>query len=125
MLEAILAVVLLGIGLIGAVGMQARAYSAISDAGVRAEAAMAADKLVGIMNTDVANLPSYVLAESGTPNATLAPWAAETRRAIPGATLSVTVQPLPRRYQVDVLIKWRRRNGGDLNQQRVTAYIAI
>jgi type IV pilus assembly protein PilV len=38
-----LAIVILGIGLLGTVGLQARAYSALSDAGARAEATLAAE----------------------------------------------------------------------------------
>jgi type IV pilus assembly protein PilV len=41
LVESLVAVVLLGIGLLGAIGMQARSYSALSDAGMRAEATIA------------------------------------------------------------------------------------
>jgi type II secretory pathway component PulJ len=68
LLEAMLAIVILGIGLLGTVGLQARAYSALSDAGARAEATLAAEKLIGIINADVPNIAQYNLAESGTPN---------------------------------------------------------
>ena len=67
LLEAMLAIVILGIGLLGTIGLQARAYSALSDAGMRAEATMAGEKLLGVMMADTANLAGYNLAENGTP----------------------------------------------------------
>jgi len=126
LLEAMLAIVILGIGLLGTVGMQARAYSALSDAGMRAEATLAAEKLIGVINTDVANVAQYNLAENGAANDTLAPWVLETKAAIPGAVLSVAVldQPAQNRYQVDISIRWQRKARSEANRHRVTSYIA-
>lgn len=123
MLEAMIAIVILAIGLIGTVGMQARAVAALNDAGMRAEATMAADKLVGTMNADSANVANYALALGAAPNATLAPWVAETRSYIPNAKLSVVLTPQVRRTQVDITIKWTRKAGDPENQHLVTAYI--
>ncbi|SDF70056.1 MULTISPECIES: hypothetical protein [unclassified Duganella] len=126
LLEAMLAIVILGIGLLGTVGMQARAYSALSDAGMRAEATLATEKLIGVMNADVANIGLYNLAENASPNARLTPWVQETRAAIPGAVLSVAVadQPAQNRYQVDISIRWQRKARSEANRHRVTSYIA-
>lgn len=124
LLEAMIAIVILGIGLLGMIGLQARSYAALSDASMRAEATMASEKLLGVMNTDSAQLNNYRLAPGATPNATLAPWVQETQRAIPGARLSVQVQAQPQQWQVDIAIGWQRK--ADSAQQRhvVTAYIA-
>jgi type IV pilus assembly protein PilV len=126
LLEAMLAIVILGIGLLGTVGLQARAYSALSDAGMRAEATLAAEKLIGVINADVPNAGMYGLAEGGTPNVKLAEWAAETRKNIPGAVLSVQVQdqPAQSRYQVDISIRWRLKAKSEPNRHRVTSFIA-
>lgn len=126
LLEAMLAIVLLGIGLLGTVGLQARAYSALSDAGMRAEATLAAEKLIGVMTADVANIGQYHLAENAAPNARLTPWVTETMEAIPGAVLSVAVadQPAANRYQVEVAIRWQRKARSEANRHRVIAYIA-
>ena len=123
MLEAMIAILLLAIGLIGTVGMQARAMAALNDAGMRAEATMAAEKLLGVMSADAANLPSYALTETGAPSAAIQPWVAETRRFIPNAKLSVALTPQTRRTQVDISIKWTRKAGDAENQHLVTAYI--
>ncbi|MBV7535078.1 hypothetical protein KW842_04760 [Duganella sp. sic0402] len=126
LLEAMLAIVILGIGLLGTVGMQARAYAALSDAGMRAEATLATEKLIGVMSADLPNIGQYNLAENGTPNAQLGAWASETKAAIPGALLSVTVadQPAQNRYQVDISVRWQRKARSDVNRHRVTSYIA-
>jgi len=123
MVEAMVAIVLLAIGLVGTVGMQARAVAALNDAGQRAEATMAADKLLGVMNADAGNLANYALALNGTPTSAIQPWVNETRTYIPGAKLSVVVTPQNRRTQVDITIKWTRRAGDPENQHLVTAYI--
>ncbi|WP_432378401.1 type IV pilus modification PilV family protein [Duganella sp. P38] len=126
LLEAMLAIVILGIGLLGTVGMQARAYSALADAGMRAEATLASEKLIGVMSADVASINLYNLAENGAPNTRLAAWAQETKTAIPGAVLAVTVadQPAMNRYQIDISIRWQRKARSEVNQHRVTSYIA-
>jgi type IV pilus assembly protein PilV len=123
LLEVMIALVILGIGLLGAIGMQARAYSALLDAGLRAEATLACEKLVGTISTDPANVASYALAEGATPNATIGPWVRETVAAIPGARISVVVTPQVRRSQVDISIRWTRKAGAAEIRQQLTAYI--
>lgn len=123
LLEVMIAVILLGIGLLGAIGLQARSYAALADAGQRAEATIQADKLLGIMNNDVANIAAYALVPDGTATAAVAPWLAETRALIPGATATVIVARQGQRWRVDVTIAWRRKQGGDTNRHQVTAYV--
>lgn len=126
LLEAMIAVVILAIGLIGTVGLQARAYSALNDAGLRAEATMAADKLIGTITADSANVANYALADGATPNATMAPWVAETQAHIPNAKIVVAVTPsnvLLRRAQVDISISWTHKTGKAPNKHLITAYI--
>jgi len=123
LLEVMIAVILLGIGLLGAIGLQARSYAALADAGQRAEATIQADKLLGMMNNDVANIAAYALVPDGTATAAVAPWLAETRTLIPGATATVVVARQGQRWRVDVTIAWRRKQGGDTNRHQVTAYV--
>ena len=123
LLEVMIALVILGIGLLGTIGMQARAYSALSDAGLRAEATLACEKLVGTISTDAANVANYALAEGDTPNSTIGPWVRETAAVIPGAIISVVVTPQTRRSQVDISIRWTRKAGAAEIRQQLTAYI--
>lgn len=126
LLEALIATLILAIGLLGAIGMQARAYAALSDAGQRADATMASEKLLALMTIDQANLSSYAYA-GGAASAKVAPWLAETRTLIPGANIAVTVASASAtRSQVDISIAWQRKagSGSPANVHAITAYIA-
>lgn len=124
LLEVMIAVVILGLGMLGTIGLQARSYAALSEASQRAEATIAADRLVGIMSNDVDALAAYNVASGATPGPALAPWLAETQAAIPGALVSVAVVPEDSRDRVDILIRWTRTAGGRENRHQLTAYIS-
>lgn len=126
LLEALLATVILAIGLLGTIGMQARAYSALSEAGMRAEATIASEQLLGVIASDQANLGSYALAAGATPSAALTPWVTQTRVAIPGALIEVSIVPTvaTARSEITIRIRWTRTAGGTENVHQVTAYIA-
>ncbi|WP_296001352.1 prepilin-type N-terminal cleavage/methylation domain-containing protein [Rugamonas sp.] len=125
LLEALIATVILAIGLLGAVGLQARAYSALADADVRAEATIATDKLLGVMANDAANLSNYALTSTGTPSPTLKPWIDETNSYIPGASTTITLTPQGGYTKVSVVIQWIRKAGprSITNQHQITAYL--
>lgn len=126
LIEALLAVVLLGLGLFGIVGLQARSYSALADTSMRAEATMAADKLLGVMGADSANLGAYAVSAGGTPGSRLEPWYTETRRQIPGAGIKVEVAQVAgtTRTKVVITISWARKANTSGNQHVITSYIA-
>ncbi|MGO4377437.1 hypothetical protein AB4Z19_04155 [Pseudoduganella sp. RAF19] len=128
LLESLIAAVILAIGLLGTVGLQARSYAAISDAGLRAEATLAAEELLGIMNNDQLNLPAYVVAEGAAAPMVLDTWAKETDKRIPGVKYSIVIAPVVIapglvRTQVNITLKWTRRKGDAQNQHQVTSYI--
>jgi type IV pilus assembly protein PilV len=109
LLEVLVAVVVLGVGLVGLVGMQTRAYAALADAGNRAEATIAADELVGIMSADQANVANYAIA-SNTGGPEVAAWLAETQTRVPGSVVSLTVAATtPTMNRVDLIITWPRK----------------
>lgn len=126
LLEAMIATVILAIGLLGTIGMQARAYSALSEASVRAEATIATEQLLGVIASDQANLASYALASGAVPSGVLQGWYTATRASIPGALIDITVAPTAgtARSQVDIRIRWTRKAGAAQNVHQVTAYIS-
>jgi type IV pilus assembly protein PilV len=126
LVEALLAVVLLAIGLLGTVGLQARSYSALSEAGMRAEATIAAEKLLGVMATDQDNLAAYALAANVRPSTRLTPWYNETVGHIPNAAITITVTPAAgtTRTAVTIRIGWTRKSGDAANAHTITSYIA-
>jgi len=126
LIEVLVAIVILGLGLLGTVALQARTYSALADTSMRAEATMAAEKLIGVMTTDQANLSAYALAAGGTASSRLQPWLTETRAHIPGAAVTVALAPASGTdgTQVVVTISWTRKAGSAANTHRISAYIA-
>jgi type IV pilus assembly protein PilV len=126
LIEALVAVVLLGVGLLGIIGLQARSYSALSDTGMRAEATIAADKLLGTMAADQANLAAYALAAGATAGPRIAPWVLETQKQIPGAAIKVALAPAAgtSRTRVTITISWARKANTASNQHVITSYIA-
>jgi type IV pilus assembly protein PilV len=128
LLEAMIAIIILGIGVLGTIGMQARAYTAMNDAGQRAEATIASQKLIGLMSADVTNLSSYAIASCTGASALLTVWCADTIKAIPGATVGVAVLPLAATGStaVTVTIGWQLKAGatGTANRSVMTAYLA-
>jgi type IV pilus assembly protein PilV len=124
LVEALVAAVLLGVGLLGVIGLQTRSQGALADAGLRAEAVIAANSLVGTMNLDQANLASYALAAGGTPGARLQPWWSDMRSRIPGAGATVAVgASAGGRARVAVTISWTRKSGGAAGAHSVVAFI--
>lgn len=126
LVEAMVAAVVLAVGLLGTIGLQARSLGALQDTAMRAEATMAAEKLIGMMTTDQANLSDYALASGATPSARLQPWVTETRSRIPNATFVVTVARTAGTTvsQVGVTIGWTRKAGSSANQYRVSTYLS-
>lgn len=127
LVEVLVAVVILAIGLLGTIGLQARAYSALNDATQRGEATIATEKLIGIMTVDQANLEEYALELDQEPSVSLAGWYEETQAAIPGAWTRVEVTPVAgtERTEVVISIGWQRKGSDNFtNTHRVVTYIS-
>jgi type IV pilus assembly protein PilV len=125
LIEALIAALLLAIGLLGTIGLQARAYSSLSDAGMRIEATIAAERLLGVMTSDSAHMSEYALASGATPGARLAAWYGATRRNIPGAAVTVAVTPAAGSAPaaVTITIGWQRKANDPANAHTVRAFI--
>jgi len=129
LLEAMIATVILAIGLLGTIGLQAKAYSAMNEASMRAEATIASEKLFGLMSTDVNHIGDYAKTATGPAGTVLAKWNSETTAAIPGAVTSVTIAPNSNGTNstaVTVMIKWQRKAGdaSTANSSTVTSYLS-
>lgn len=125
LLEALIAALLLAIGLLGTIGLQARAYSSLSEAGMRIEATIAAERLLGVMTSDSAHMADYALASGAAPGSRLAPWYNATRRSIPGAAVTVAVTPAAGSAPaaVTITIGWQRKANDPANAHTVRAFI--
>jgi type IV pilus assembly protein PilV len=123
LLEAMISAVILAIGLLGTVGLQARSYAALADASLRAEATIESEKLIGIMTNDSLNLVAYKTSMGAAPAAPLDSWSKELKAVIPGANFSVSVTPGVLQAQVDIVIEWTRRKGDAKNTHTLTSYV--
>jgi type IV pilus assembly protein PilV len=138
LIEVMIAVVILAIGVLGAVGLQAKSLAALSDAGARVDAALAAEKVIGLMATDQANLASYIWDSHGGGGApaVLAPWWLELAGdatltppvvgLLPTATAVIAKAQVAgsTATQVTVVITWQRRSGDPVNTHTIVATVA-
>ena len=99
LLEALVAILIFSIGVLALVSLQARAISATSDAKYRSDATFLANKIIGVMWGDKANLAGYASAttsasglatttcESGvaSTNTNAVAWLNEVNAMLPGA----------------------------------------
>ena len=126
LVEALLAVLILSIGLIGTLGLQVYSQKSLAEAGMRSEATIAANELIGVMNTDLDNLSDYQLAAGAQPGARLAAWHAALVASLPGASATVGVAPEAgtERTTVTIQIQWRRDTTSSVNTQRIVTYLS-
>lgn len=126
LVEALIAVVILAIGLIGTLGLQLHSQKALADAGMRSEATIAASELIGLMNTDLDHLGDYALVAGGQPNARIAVWHAALVNHLPGATASIAVAPETgtERTAVTIVIEWKRSETDEANKHSIVTYLS-
>lgn len=126
MLEALIAVVLLGIALVGTLALQVNSQAALSEAAMRAEATIAANELIGVMSTDLDHLDDYALDKDAEPGERLAAWHAALAGRLPNAAIEITITPAEdaARTAVVIVIGWRRGDEGQQNEHRIVSYMA-
>jgi type IV pilus assembly protein PilV len=131
LIELMIAMVILAIGMLGAVGLQAKSLSALSNASARVNATIAAERLIGLMWTDQANLAAYNWSSTGgtAAPAVLGNWMTETQALLPNATAVITVTPVAgsSAVQISVALTWQRRAGvaGDKNADQVNSHTIV
>jgi type IV pilus assembly protein PilV len=126
LLEALIAVLLLGIALVGTLALQVNSQAALSEAAMRAEATIAANELIGVMSTDLDHLDDYVLAKDAEPGERLETWHAALVEHLPNAAVVITVTPAAdtERTAVVIVIDWRRSDEAQQNTHRIVTYLA-
>lgn len=129
LLEVLLAILVMAVGVIGAVGLQAKSLAAMSNAGARADVTIATEKLVALIWADQANVATYAWNSIATPTppAAIANWVTETEALLPNATFVITVTPQPggsTANQVGITINWQRRATEAINTHNIVATLA-
>lgn len=117
LLEALIAALLLMIGVISLVELQGHMLSASTDAQMRGEATFLADQLIGRISVDQGNLDTYVTSSGTCGNAYCTEWLAKVANTLPSGTATVTVDG----NLVLVQIDWVEANGPPRRHQTSAA----
>jgi len=101
--EVLVSTVIFSVGILGLLSANATAFSTFSDAKYRVDAALLADRLIGEMWVDRANVAAYAHA-GGSYQTTdrIAPWMTELTNTLPAADATVAVIGT----QVTVTVTW-------------------
>ncbi|WP_269533709.1 hypothetical protein [Chitinimonas sp. BJYL2] len=118
MLEALIAIVLFSVALIGLMGIQARAVNLSEQAKYRADASFLANQIVGIMLADQ-NRASAFDDDSGSTEEKRDEWIAEVEDKLPNGTGSIEVNGT----QVTIAIGWRAPNEAQAHQYSMTTQV--
>lgn len=109
LLEALIAILLVAIGVLGLVGLQSKMTHAQTGAKFRGDAAYLASELIGTMWGDTANLASYVTSSGSTCTYTrCSDWVNKVANALPSGVPAVTVNA----GVVTITITWSVPNEG-------------
>ncbi len=114
MLEALIAILIVALGILGTVGLYARSIQNVDDAKFRGEAALLANTLLGQMwvnDTKQANLQAKF--DSGSGGAEYVEFAAMVAQRLPNSvppTVTITAGPTPTSSTVQITVQWANPN---------------
>lgn len=106
LLEALVAILLLMLGILALIGLQGRMVSASTEAQMRGEATYLADQLIGQMSVDQGNLANYVTTSGSCSSANCTAWLTNVANTLPSGTATVTVNST----LVNVQVNWTPAN---------------
>jgi type IV pilus assembly protein PilV len=114
LLEALVAILIFSIGVLGLVGLQASMTKAQTGSKYRADAGFLAQRLIGSMWIDRNGLNNYDTGGACNSHARCAQWLAEVASALPGGAADIVVTTLPNgttagvvtAAEVDITISW-------------------
>ncbi len=108
LVEVLVSTVIFVIGVLGLLSAHASAFNSFTDAKLRVDAALLADRLIGELWVDRAHMAEYAYGGiSTTAPARIAPWVAQLQQSLPAADASVEVVG----EEVRVTVTWRPRDG--------------
>lgn len=121
LLEALVAILLLMLGILALIGLQGRMVSASTEAQMRGEATYLADQLIGRMSVDQGNLASYDNTD-GSCGTYCTAWVANVTNTLPKGAATVTVTDVTTdSATVEVTVNWTPANSSKRTVQVATA----
>jgi type IV pilus assembly protein PilV len=121
LIEVLVAMTIFAFGILGMLGMQARAIAYSSDAKYRTDATLLTDALINDIWVNRANIANYAYTGSGTAPAVMQPWLTEVQSTLPKGGASVTVNAT----QVTVSVTWQPPNDASGAQHQHTEIATI
>lgn len=103
LVEVLVSTVIFAVGILGLLSANATAFTTFSDAKYRVDAALLADRLLGEIWVDRANVALYSHAGGPTSFNRVAPWIAEVIRILPNSDATVTIVGT----EVTVIVSWQ------------------
>lgn len=130
LLEALIAILIFSVGILGIVGMQASTIKASRDGKFRSEAGLLANELIGQMWVGARD-GNTLQANFQTGGAIYLPWAARVAATLPGSTanppqVTITpgdVGPPATPSTVTVVVRWQAPNETTAHSHRVIVQI--
>jgi type IV pilus assembly protein PilV len=104
LIEALVAILILSIGILGLVGLQASMTRSQSSAKYRADAADLASEIIGTMWLDIPNLPNYATPACVSPHCQ--EWLGKVSAGLPNGVGQMSVTATPTSSQVALTVTW-------------------
>lgn len=113
LIEVLVSMTIFAFGILGMLGLQARAISEVSDAKYRTDATLLADALINDIWADRANIASYAYGGTGTAPTKVQSWLTEVQAVLPTGNASIAVNG---GNQVTVTVNWQPLNAATQHQ---------
>jgi len=137
MIEVLIGMLLFAIGILGLVGLQAKAIQSTAEARYRSEASFLANQLLAILWIDRANLSQYAHFPASTncnpsgvpsvltsqPTSELAKWFSNLEKSIPGALAGQQQITVHADNSVDITLCWKAPQDSSWRRLDIGAYI--
>jgi type IV pilus assembly protein PilV len=123
LLEALIAILIFSIGILGLVAMQGLAISAVSDAKYRSDASFLANQIMAQIWVDRGNVANYVVPGGAAP--ALVPWLANVQAELPSGAATISIPPpgYPA-GAVEVLINWQQPGNASIRAYRALTIVS-
>jgi len=102
LIEVLVSMLIFSFGVLGLLGMHARAIESFSDSKYRTDAALLAESLINEIWVNRANIAAYSYG-GGTASSQVAPWVAQVQKALPRGAARVAVNG----NTVQVTVSWQ------------------
>jgi len=119
LIEVLVAMTIFSFGILGMLGMHARALTTFSDSRYRTDAALLTDGLINDIWVNRANIANYAYTGGGTAPAPVQSWLSQVQATLPAGAANVTVAG----SQVTVTVNWQPPNATAAHQHTEVAII--